>query len=345
MRFIKCAGLLIVLLLTVLAAPALAAAPGGINLTTSPLPISLSMNPGTSISTDVRVQNSSAQTQQIKVSLMKFSAYGETGKPALQDRAPGDDYFDWVSFSPSSFQAPPNQWMSVKMTIRAPKEAAFGYYYAVVFTPANQVASGQGNKLVGSTAVLVLLDVKNPNAKRQAQIADFSVDKKIYEFLPVDFSVRLHNTGNVHLLPAGSIFIKRGSKQVAAIDFNTQHGNVLPNSYRVYTSSWSDGFPIYVPKEDNGKEVTGKNGQPARQLKWDLTKIPHLKFGHYTANLVAAYDNGTRDVPLQATVSFWVVPWRIIAFVIVVGGLTVVGLWSTGGKIYRRLRGIKKHEK
>ena len=132
------------------------------------------MDPGTTISTDVRIQNSSNQTQKIKVSLMKFSAYGDTGKPAIQERAPGDDYFDWVTFSPSSFDAPPNQWMTVKMTIKAPRSAAFGYYYAVIFTPADQATSGQGNKLIGSTAVLVLLDVKNPNAKRQAEIADFS---------------------------------------------------------------------------------------------------------------------------------------------------------------------------
>jgi hypothetical protein len=195
--------------ITLLPSPALAAS--GVNLTTSPLPINLSMDPGTTVSTDLRIQNSSNQAQQIKVSLMKFSAYGETGKPALQSRQPGDDYFDWVSFSPSVFTAPPNQWSTVKMTISAPKTAAFGYYYAVVFTPTDQTPTGKGNVLVGSTAILVLLDVKNPNARRSAKIADFSIDHKIYEFLPVDFSVRLHNDGNVHLLPSGSIYIKRGN--------------------------------------------------------------------------------------------------------------------------------------
>jgi hypothetical protein len=323
-------------------APPALAAPSGVNLTTSPLPINLSMNPGTSVSTDLRIQNSSNQTQQIKVSLMKFSAYGETGKPALQARQPGDDYFDWVSFSPSVFTAPPNQWSTVKMTIAAPQSAAFGYYYAVVFTPTDQTPSGKGNVLVGSSAILVLLDVKSPNARRSARIANFSIDHKIYEFLPVDFSVRLHNDGNVHLLPAGSIYIKRGSKQVAVLDFNPSHGNILPNSYRVYNSSWSDGFPVYVNKEDNGRVVSGKNGQPARTLKWDLSKIPRLKFGHYTANLLAAYDNGQRDVPLEASVSFWVVPWRIIAFVVVVGGLALVGLLTSGRNIYKKFK--KNHK-
>jgi hypothetical protein len=322
--------------------PTRAAAPSGVNLTTSPLPVNLSVNPGQSVSTDLRIQNGSATTQKIKLSLMKFSAYGETGKPALQDRAPGDDYFDWVSFSPSVFEAPPNQWMSVKMTIKVPASGAFGYYYAVVFSPADQKPTGKGNVYLGSTAILVLLDVKSPNAKRSAKIVDFSVDKKTYEFLPVSFSARLHNDGNVHLLPGGSIYIKRGSKQVAVIPFNSQHGSILPNSYRIYTSSWSDGWPVYAQKTKDGKVVLDKNGQPVTSLSWDFSKVQHLKFGHYTANLLAVYDNGSRDVPLEASVSFWVVPWRIIAFIIVVGGLAIYGLWTSGRNLYKKIRKVKQ---
>jgi hypothetical protein len=346
MRVIKSALLLLIALFSftfILRTTALAA--DGINLTTSPLPINLSVNPGQSVSTSLRIQNAASTTQKIKVSLMKFSAYGETGKPALQDRAPGDDYFDWVSFSPSSFSAPPKQWMSVKMTIAAPKTAAFGYYYAVVFSPADQNPTGKGNKFIGSTAILVLLDVKSPNAKRSAKVVDFKTDKKTYEFLPVSFSVRLHNDGNVHLLPAGTIYIKRGSKQVAALPFNTQHGNILPNSYRVYTTAWNDGFPVYVDKTQDGRVVLDSHDQPVKELKWDFTRLPHLKFGHYTANLLAVYDNGSRDVPMEASVSFWVVPWRIIGFVIIVGGLALIGLWSSGRNIYKKVRKPKHYEK
>jgi hypothetical protein len=53
------------------------------------------------------------------------------------------------------------------------------------------------------------------------------------------------------------------------------------------------------------------------------------------------YDNGARDVPLEASVSFWVVPWRIIGFVLLVGGLATVGLWSSGKNIYRKVRRLK----
>ncbi|MBX4201415.1 hypothetical protein KW803_00765 [Candidatus Saccharibacteria bacterium] len=316
--------------------------PSGINLTTSPLPVNISANPGQTVTTDLRIQNASNQTQRIKVSLMKFTAYGETGKPALQNRQAGDDYFDWVSFSPSVFDAPPNQWMTVKMTIAVPKSAAFGYYYAVVFSPADQKPAGKGNVYLGSTAILVLLDVKSPNAKRSAKIVDFSVDKKIYEFLPVTFKTRVHNDGNVHLLPTGSIYIKRGSKQVAVVPFNLGRGSILPNSYRVYTSSWNDGFPVYASKMSDGKIVVDSEGNTVTQLKWDFTKMPKLKIGHYTANLLAVYDNGTRDVPMEATVGFWVIPWRILAFIVLLGGLALFGLWSITRGILRNARKPKK---
>jgi hypothetical protein len=341
MRFIRYALALLVVLsspLAIAGAKAQGAPSSGINLTTSPLPINLAANPGSTISTDLRIQNSDSKPQKIKVSLMKFSAYGESGKPALQERAPGDDYFNWVTFNPTNFTAPPRQWQTVKMTIKVPADGAFGYYYAVVFSPADQKPSGEGSKYLGSTAILVLLDVKSPNAKRSAKVVDFSVSKKVFEFLPASFNVRVHNDGNVHLMPIGTIYIKRGSKQIGAIPFNPQHGNILPNSYRIYGSSWSDGFPVYVTKEQNGQVVLDKNGQPVRELKWNFTKLPHLKFGRYTANLLAVYDNGQRDVPMEASVSFWVIPWRIIAFMLLVVGLVAIGLWSIGRNVFKKAR-------
>ena len=286
----------------------------GFNLVTSPLPINLQATPGSTVSADIKVKNGATKTEKLKVSLMKFSAYGEEGKPSIQDRATGDDYFDWVTFTPEVFDAPPNEWITVKMTIKLPPAAAFGYYYAAVFSRANAVkpSSTRENVLVGSTAVLVLLDAKVPGAKRTASISSFSASKRFYEFLPSTFTAKIHNSGNVHLIPTGNIFIKRGSKNVATLKINSAAGNILPNSNRIFTAAWTDGFPVYAPKVSNGKVEIGNDGKQVNSLQWDLSKISHLKFGRYTAHLVMAYDNGSRDVPLEATVSFWVVPVRVI---------------------------------
>jgi hypothetical protein len=34
--------------------------------------------------------------------------------------------------------------------------------------------------------------------------------------------------------------------------------------------------------------------------------------GKYTAHMLLVYDNGERDIPIEAAVSFWIVPWRLI---------------------------------
>src|SRR5690242_5252907 len=111
--------------------------PNAINLTTSPLPINLVTNPGTTISTDLRIKNSGSVTEHLKVGLLKFGANDTTGQPRLADREPGDDYFDWVKFSESNFTAEPNVWKTIKMTIKVPPSAALGYYYAVTFSRYN----------------------------------------------------------------------------------------------------------------------------------------------------------------------------------------------------------------
>ncbi len=319
----------------------------GFNIVTSPLPINLQGDPGSTISTDIRIKNGATNNEKLKVTLMKFSAYGEEGKPSLLDRGLGDDYFDWVSFSPQVFDAPPNEWVTVKMTIRLPKSAAFGYYYAAVFSrnsPPKPLSSKQ-NVLVGSTAVLALVDAKVPGAKRTASIASFKADKKFYEFLPSNFTIKIHNSGNVHLIPSGNIFISRGSKTVATLDVNSIAGNVLPSSNRIFTASWTDGFPVYTLKTDNGKVVLDKNDKPVKSLHWDFAKASRLKFGHYTAHLVLAYDNGTSDVPLEATVGFWVIPLRIIGTSLVVVALAGAGLWSTIQKIYKKVPKKKINKK
>ena len=319
----------------------------GFNIITSPLPINLQGKPGSTLSTDIKVKNGGTTTEKLKVTLMKFSAYGEEGKPAIQDRGPGDDYFDWVSFSPQTFDAPPNVWMTVKMTINLPKTAAFGYYYAAVFSRAGpvQAPTGKQNVLVGSTAVLALVDAQVPGAKRTATISSFTASKSFYEFLPASFTVKIHNSGNVHLIPTGNIFITRGGKAVATLDVNSVAGNVLPGSNRIFTTDWIDGFPVYVTKEVNGKVVLDKHDKPVTTLQWDFAKTSHLKFGHYSAHLVMAYDDGTKDVPLEATVWFWVVPWRIIGAGLALLLLASTGLWSIINKFYRKLPKAKQKEK
>jgi hypothetical protein len=318
-----------------------------LNLVTSPLPINLVADPGKAVATDIRVKQNSGDNETLKVSLMKFAAFGDEGKPRLLDRGPGDDYFDWVKFDKTTFAAPNNVWQTVKMTINLPKTAAFGYYYAVVFSrQGDDVTSGTGNTnaLNGGSAVLVLLDANVPGATRQVAVDSFVSDHGVFEFLPATFSVRLHNTGNVHVVPHGNIFIMKGKKQIAALNLNDEQGNILPNSHRVYPVEWNDSYPHYEKVTQDGKVKLDKNHQPLMKLVWanppgQKDTKPHLRMGKYTAHLFAVYDDGQRDVPIEADVSFWVIPWRLLLGALVVLLLVGAGTYSVTRGTWRRVAG------
>ncbi len=323
--------------------PAAPTAP--LSLTISPLVVNLTGDPGKTVTTDLRVKQDGGATEVLKVGLQKFTADGDTGKPMLADRQPGDDYFDWIHFDKTEFTAPTGVWQTVHVTINLPKTAAFGYYYAVTFSRAHPAKSSGGSNVVnGATAVLILLEARSPNAKRTLTIDSFGTDHSVYEFLPVTFNVKFANTGNVHVIPAGTIFVSRGGKQVETVDLNPSYGNILPGTKRIYSDDWSVGFPHYEKKLVDGKPVLDKKGQPIEHLVWDLSQIGKIRIGHYYAHLLAIYDDGHRDVPVEASVSFWVIPWRILGALVLIVGLIVGGLYMIARGAYRGVRRLGRQK-
>jgi hypothetical protein len=313
----------------------------GISLQISPLPIELNAKPGASVSTGLRVRNAGAQDEKLQVRLLKVSA-DDNGGVHLTNPSPSDEFVSWVHFSKTIFDAPPGEWQTITMTVNVPKTAAFGYYFAVEYLRAAAEQAQPGKAVArGAVATFILLNADAPGAARQAKIVSFNTGKKSYEFLPAGFTVKVRSTGNVHVAPHGNIFILHGSKQVGSIQVNSAEGNILPGSSRYFDASWSDGFPVPSAKYNGDTPVLDKNGKPEYSYKWDLTKANHLRFGHYTAHLVLVYDNGQRDVPMEAYVSFWVVPWRVLGVLLLVIIFVAVGLWSTFKKwsiLIRRLR-------
>lgn len=360
-----------------LAASAVTRPVAPLNLTTSPLPITLNTKPGGSVSADIKVKQSGGSDEKLMVHLLKFGAYGDAGKPALSERGPGDDWFDWVKFDKTQFDAPNNVWQTVHMTINFPKSAAFEYNYAVEFMRAGDTISPNGDGkvttgLAGGSAVLVLANVDAPGAHRSLQLISFGIEHKVVEFLPDTFDVNLHNNGNVYLQPLGSIFVTQGKNQVARLVFNESKGNILANSHRVYKNTWIDGYPHYeVAKTKDGKTAKDRHGQVKVALNWGLANVnstadplsdastanpnmqaessnplSRIRFGRYTARLVAVYsDDFGRDVPITSQITFWVIPWRILLvflLVLVVFGLAIYTVINNAIRRGRRMQRIKR---
>lgn len=300
----------------------------GINLTVSPVFINLLTEPGKETSSRIKITNNSNITETLGTQLVKFKA-SETGtQPTIEDVDKNDEFAKWISFSEETFSLAPNETKTITVTITPPESAALGYYYAVVFQRVKEEKVGNTGALVsGAPAVSILLEVKSPKAKREIQIVDAVTDKLFYEYLPTDIKVTVKNTGNIHIIPVGNIFIDWGRKKDASIlTFNEGRGNILPNTERTYTTTWKDGM------------ITRLDGK----TQYDITKADKFRIGRYTANILVVYDDGQRDVPLEAQVSFWVFPWKIIGVIAVVALLMLLGIRSTLSSGVQKLRKSKK---
>ena len=312
---------------------------GSFNLVVSPLPAAIEAKPGMTVTTDLKLKNAGSATEKIKIDLMKFGAEGEDGTPKLLDIEPADEFIKWVTFSENKFEAEPNVWKNIKMNIAVPADAAYGYYYAVVFSRDNVQPQPQKANLLGAVASLVLLNVDAPGAKREAKLTEFSMPKKMYEFLPTEFTIRMQNSGNVHVAPRGNIFIYKGGDNQGMLEVNQNKGFILPDAFRKFDAKWEDGSPVYRIKTADGKVSLDKNGKQQSYLDWDSFKLSKLRMGKYTANITMVYNDGKYDVPVQGTVSFWVIPWRIIGVLLLIVILVLGGLYTL---VVRPIRGRLK---
>ncbi len=321
--YILVAGITALAGIILLRMPAFADSASGSLLTTSPISVDLSAKPGTSVSTTVQVENNSTRSETINVLLEKFKAAGENGQATIYKPSSDDSSMQWVHFSQTTIQAEPNVWNQVTVTIDVPSSAHLGYYYAVLFEPQTAVA-GKGKTTVRSAnAIFMLLNTsaQSGNETRRLIVSNFTSQKSIYEYLPATFTVSVQNAGNIYLAPQGDVFISRtkNGKPIATLPINSGLGNILPNTSRQFDTSWSDGFPVFQTKKINGQVVSNSKGQPEEQLKWNTSSsLSKFRFGKYYAYLALVYNNGTTDITQNATISFWVIPWKLILLILFV---------------------------
>ena len=76
------------------------------------------------------------------------------------------------------------------------------------------------------------------------------------------------------------------------------------------------------------------------KLTWNFADASKLRFGKYTAHLFLVYDDGMRDVPIEGTVTFWVVPWRLLGAGLFIALFFFIGMKNTLIKIWNRIRAL-----
>lgn len=281
------------------------------DVTVEPVFFDLATNPGGTLNETIRVRNNSQSPITVDVEVNKLTG-DETGALTITDEDE-DNSLDWFSFEETTYTLTPLEYTSIPFTIEVPESAAYGYYYTVNFTQAGVEETGAtGATITGAAAVPVLLEVRKDGAVAEAELKNFSVGEYINEYLPVNFNVELENTGNVHIRPRGNIFISgNGNSEVGVIEVNEGQGAIIPNTARVFDPAWTNGFIV--------RETTTVDGEQQTNLKINWNQLTDFRFGKYTANLIMVYDNGERDVAIEESVAFWVIPYKVI-----IGGIIFI---------------------
>jgi len=168
----------------------------------------------------------------------------------------------------------PLEWAEVPFTIAVPKEAAYGYYFAITL-PKTTPHFWRGPELPLPEPQLFpsFWMLRKRGQKPKPKITQFSVSQAVTEYLPADFVVKVENQGNVHVKPHGDIFITDGKNQLADLPVNPYLGSVIPNAQKVFNASWDDGFLVRTPVMEYGQPKLDKNGKPMETLTINWNKL------------------------------------------------------------------------
>lgn len=318
------------------ARPVAAANTGDFSLQVYPSPLSTEVKPGEKTTIELHIRNNAAETENLKITPRAFKI-DPTSKQLhiIDDQVP--DIAKWITFSAPTFTVASAQTFTDSITFNVPKEAGFSYAFALVVERVKEQKDLPGQRsLNASIAIFSLINVDRPGAVRALEVSSFRTTYGTYEYLPAEFTVEFKNTGNTIVQPTGNIFVKRSpgdANPIATLEVNDAGGYILPGTSRTFTATWDDGFQVITKKPQT-------DGSTKEELTWNWNKLGDMRFGKYSAKLVAIYDDGHRDVPLESELSFWVIPWKMLLIVLAVLLLVAAGVWSLVRGVFKVSRKI-----
>jgi hypothetical protein len=309
--------------------------PPGMAFTLSPSILNLKVKPGESTSFQLKIRNNGESAEALEMAVNKLAPNPNQERPEFSEFDPEDPFPSWLTFTPQRFTVEAGAWQQVEGTITPPESALLGYYAGLVFKrQVNKVGPDGITEIAGAPAVIALFEVESNAAFPQLQLVSF-IGPKWVEYLPATFQVEVVNSGNIHLQPFGNIFIDQGNtKDVGILTVNEKAGFVLPGGKRVFESQWSEGFPLI-------ETVRNEDGSETKNVKWDFTKANWLRMGKFSATMLLAYNDGVRDVPLEASITFWVIPWKIILGILALLLILGLGIFTIAKPVLKAFKRAK----
>lgn len=269
--------------------------------------IELFMDPGDEATRELLITNRLGKTMDFNVEIEDFRGSRDINENVVllgQERGPYS-LKDYILPERYQFSLNHGQRMILPVKIKIPLDAEpGGLYGSVIITTSNPQEKLKSEKEKASNQVKVvsrlgaLLFVRvSGDVHEDGLLKDFSVknNQRFFEKTPIAFQILFENNGRVHLLPYGLIEIKNilGAK---IDEVKIDPWFVMPDSLRL------------------------------REITWDKKPL----FGKYTATI--GVNRGYNDIVDQRSVSFWIIPWKIIlaaAIVLILLALFLRWLFST----------------
>jgi len=271
--------------------------------TVAPTILEISLDPGQSQQAIITLFNETNEDLYLSGSVELFEPEGERGGARVLEPELTDQSVGWVKLPLNALVLAPREAIEVPVIVDVPQTAEVGGYYLAIMWQTNAGPNRPANQvqLSGRVGVLMLLEVKG-DVNRSLKVEDFRLidNENFYSNLPVGFSLKLKNEGNIHLKPEGYVMIKNiFGKPSQVLLVNKDKGNILPLSVRRFESFWQRGE--FVPLADGF--IDG--------LRLELRQFA---FGRFTAQAVVSYGPEATTVSSDKLV-FWVVPWRLLSVI------------------------------
>ena len=251
------------------------------------------LNPGDNMVKNITITNRIDKTVKFKLTTEDFVGTDDPKQPVvlLGDESSPSSLKDFIVPEIREFSLDLGEKITIPVTISIPTNAEpRGYYGALIVS--NDPAQQEGvtskevegrTRIISRIGSLFLLKI-NGEGKESGEVKDFKIigpKKLFYDQRPEGFEIAYKNTGNVHLVPYGTIAIKNiFGKVVSTLPVDAYF--VLPDSTRYREINWTSGFGL----------------------------------GRYTAHL--SLNKGYGDQYEYLDLSFWILPWKTLLFIFLV---------------------------
>ncbi len=257
--------------------------------------VELEIKPGESKTVNITVTNRMGDTRFFNLETEDFTGSLDTEATVVLLGSEKGPYSlkDYVSFPEKSFELKHGQRAVIPVTIFVPADAEPGGLYGSVLSSTASKPNGQSgstNSIIARIGTLFFITVPG-QVHHQGKLTEFATKgaQKIFGSGPIDFRLLYENKGSIHVNPYGEIRIKNlFGKEVGNIEVDPWYA--MPGSLRLREVEWKSSFLV----------------------------------GKYTA--VASINRGYDNVIDTMEFSFWVIPVKLLAIVVIALALFILAI-------------------